>query len=79
MNKKLNREIKIVEQEYVSVIRKVRESRERAESTRSEGDIHQLGLYLCWRNKLTTELISLYWESLELNKKDHQPNGLMVE
>ena len=77
MNKKLNREIKIVEQEYVQCLSKIKEARSRvaAESELcgrnpvDSDNVKHLGLLLIWRNGLQNELIKKYWESLGLNEK----------
>lgn len=65
--KKINQSIRDVELEYSAVIRNVKEWRSRAMANRSTNNVHQLGVYVGWKQSLTDELIKLYWQSLELN------------
>ena len=65
--KKLNRRIRDIELEYSAVLRNIKEWRSRASANMSKDNLHQLSLYLGWKQSLTNELIKQYWTALELN------------
>lgn len=69
MDKKLNRKIRDVEYEYTTVLRNVKEWRSRAMANSTEDNVHQLALYLGWKQSLAKELITLYWKALGLNER----------
>ena len=70
MNKQLNREIKELETQYISVCTKAKEQRKIVNDIRSRNmygyisknrpEVIQLGLYVNWRQNIRTELIHLY-------------------